>query len=59
MKSLLSFFRKSIPYVLLGIVFALAAFIRVWAAPLSAGPDVNQFWAFAQTFQQYGLDFYR
>lgn len=45
--------------MLLGIVFALAAFIRIWAAPLSAGPDVNQFWAFAKTFQEHGIDFYR
>jgi len=45
------------------LVFALllcaAAFIRLWAAPLSAGPDVSQFWAFAEVFRQHGLDFYR
>lgn len=41
------------------IVLALAAFFRFWAAPLSAGPDVAQFWAFAKVFQDHGLDFYR
>jgi len=40
-------------------VLALAAFIRFWAAPLSAGQDVAQFWAFAKVFQAHGLDFYR
>jgi hypothetical protein len=43
----------------LGLVLALAAFFRFWAAPLSAGPDVSQFWAFAKVFQLHGLDFYR
>ncbi len=43
----------------LGVVLALAAFFRFWAAPLSTGPDVAQFWAFAQVFQLHGLDFYR
>lgn len=43
----------------LGLVLALAAFFRFWAAPLSAGPDVPQFWAFAKVFQLHGLDFYR
>ena len=43
----------------LGLVLALAAFFRFWAAPLSAGPDVSQFWAFAKLFQLHGLDFYR
>lgn len=41
------------------LVLALAAFFRFWAAPLSAGPDVAQFWAFAKVFQDHGLDFYR
>jgi hypothetical protein len=45
--------------VLFIIVLALAAFLRFWAAPLSAGQDVAQFWAFARIFQDYGLDFYR
>ncbi len=43
----------------IGLVLALAAFIRYWAAPLSTGPDVAQFWAFAREFQLHGLDFYR
>lgn len=43
----------------LGAVIALAVFIRFWAAPLSAGPDVAQFWAFAKVFQLNGLDFYK
>src|SRR4030042_5688178 len=42
-----------------GLVLAAAAFIRFWAAPLSSGVDVPQFWAFARVFQVYGLDFYR
>jgi hypothetical protein len=37
----------------------IAALIRLWAAPLSAGPDVAQFWAFAKVFQHHGLDFYQ
>lgn len=42
-----------------GAAFALAAFMRLWAAPFSAGVDVPQFWAFAKVFQEHGLDFYR
>jgi hypothetical protein len=42
-----------------GLVLALAALCRFWAAPISAGPDVCQFWAFANVFQIHGLDFYR
>lgn len=45
--------------VALVLVLALAAFFRFWAAPLSAGQDVAQFWAFAKVFQDHGLDFYR
>ena len=41
------------------LVLALASFFRFWAAPLSAGQDVAQFWAFAKVFQAHGLDFYR
>ena len=41
------------------MVLVLAASMRFVAAPLSAGPDVAQFWAFAKVFQTYGLDFYR
>jgi hypothetical protein len=43
----------------LGLAMAMAAFFRFWAAPLSAGPDVAQFWAFSKVFQTHGLDFYR
>jgi hypothetical protein len=42
-----------------GFVLAFAAYSRFWAAPLSAGQDVAQFWAFAKVFQMHGLDFYR
>jgi len=42
-----------------GLVLVLAALCRFWAAPISAGPDVCQFWAFANVFQIHGLDFYR
>ena len=43
----------------LGLILGAAAFIRFWAAPLSAGVDVAQFWAFAQVFHLHGLDFYQ
>jgi hypothetical protein len=43
----------------LGLAFGAAAFFRFWAAPISAGPDVAQFWAFAKMFQLHGLDFYQ
>jgi len=42
-----------------GLALVLAALCRFWAAPISAGPDVVQFWAFANVFQIHGLDFYR
>jgi hypothetical protein len=45
--------------IILGIVLIIAAFIRIWTAEISSGPDVTQFWAFAKVFQQHGLDFYR
>jgi hypothetical protein len=45
--------------VIFFIFLAGAAYIRFWAAPLSAGVDIPQFWGFARTFQLYGLDFYR
>jgi hypothetical protein len=51
--------KRHLQVIILGIVLIIAAFIRVWAAPTSAGPDVAQFWAFAKVFQQHGLDFYR
>jgi hypothetical protein len=43
----------------LGLILGAAAFFRFWAAPLSAGPDVAQFWAFAKMFQLHGVDFYQ
>lgn len=46
-------------WLFFGLVFAAGAFIRFWAAPLSAGVDVPQFWGFAKVFQIYGIDFYR
>ena len=51
--------RRYLPVLILGLVLVLAAFIRLWAAPISSGPDVAQFWAFAKVFQIHGLDFYR
>ncbi len=50
-----------VPWYLLSVafVFILAALARFWAAPFSSGPDVVQFWAFAQTFDSHGLDFYQ
>ena len=50
--------RGSIYTILLIIAVAIAGMVRWWAAPLSAGPDVTQFWAFAQAFHIYGIDFY-
>ena len=44
---------------LFAVVLIIAALTRLWAVPLSAGPDVAQFWAFARVFQEHGLDFYR
>ncbi len=53
------YIRNKFYLLALGLVLALAGFFRFWAAPLSAGPDVAQFWAFAKVFQLHGLDFYR
>ena len=50
---------KKLHFVALGLILGAAAFFRFWAAPLSAGPDVAQFWAFAKMFQLHGLDFYQ
>ncbi len=50
---------NKLPLLALGIALALAAYLRFWAAPLSSGVDVPQFWAFAKVFQQHGIDFYR
>ncbi len=44
---------------LAAILLITAGLIRLWAAPISAGPDVGQFWGFARLFQLHGLDFYR
>lgn len=41
------------------LLLGFGAYIRFWAAPLSAGVDVPQFWGFAKVFEQYGLDFYK
>ena len=46
-------------FIVLGIFLMAAAYFRIWAAPLSAGPDVAQFWAFASVFHSHGVDFYR
>jgi hypothetical protein len=46
-------------YTIAGIFIAGAGWVRFWAAPISAGPDVGQFWGFARLFQIHGLDFYR
>ncbi len=40
-------------------VLIVAAWVRFFVAPFSAGPDVAQFWAFAKVFQSSGIDFYR
>jgi hypothetical protein len=45
--------------VIFGLLLAGAAYIRFWAAPISSGVDVPQFWAFARVFRSFGLDFYR
>jgi hypothetical protein len=46
-------------FIVFGVFLAGAVYIRVWAAPLSSGPDVAQFWAFATVFHSHGIDFYR
>jgi hypothetical protein len=45
--------------VLFVILLAVAGAIRWWAAPISSGPDVPQFLAFARVFQLHGLNFYQ
>lgn len=50
--------RSKLLYILFGIFMAIACVIRFWVAPLSASPDVAQFWAFARVFQLEGLNFY-
>lgn len=46
-------------YALFGMALLVAGGVRWWAAPISAGPDIAQFWAFAQVFHTHGIDFYR
>jgi len=50
---------KGVYLGIFGGILGAAAYLRFWAAPLSAGVDVPQFWAFAKVFHTYGLDFYR
>ncbi len=45
-------------FVLLAVL-VIAASVRFFVAPISAGPDVAQFWAFAKVFKSSGIDFYR
>jgi len=40
------------------ILILVAATIRFWAAPRSAGPDIAQFWSFAKVFSEEGFKFY-
>jgi hypothetical protein len=44
---------------LVGVFLAVAGIFRLWAAPISAGVDIGQFWGFAKLFESHGLDFYR
>ncbi len=44
---------------LAGLFLVTAGIFRLWAAPISAGVDIGQFWGFAKLFEIYGLDFYR
>ena len=50
--------KPHLPMIFFIIILAIAAFIRFWAASISTGPDVSQFWAFAKVFKIHGLDFY-
>jgi hypothetical protein len=59
LKSCTAWPRRNIHVVILGLVLIIAAFIKLWAASISSGPDPAQFWAFAKVFQQHGLNFYR
>ncbi len=51
--------KNNFPLLVLGLILALAAIMRFGVAQLLTGPDVAQFWAFAEAFRLYGLDFYR
>ncbi len=62
----LSFIKRHLPnpdakgYIgIFVLVLGFRAYARFWAAPLSSGVDVPQFWGFAKVFEQYDLDFYR
>jgi hypothetical protein len=54
-----NYLKHNLTVIIFGLVLGLAAFIRFFAAPISTGPDVAQFWAFAEVFRQHGIDFYR
>ncbi len=54
-----TFTRQNSIHWFFGLVLAIAGFIRFYTAPFSTGPDVAQFWAFAEVFRQHGIDFYR
>ncbi len=58
-RSLMASTFKYIRLLPFGLLLAAAAWIRFWAVPLSSGPDVAQFWGFAELFRLHGLDFYR
>ena len=55
----MTFIKHKAGILIFGLLVALAGFIRFYVAPLSSGPDVAQFWAFAEMFRLHGLDFYR
>jgi hypothetical protein len=57
--SLFDWIKRNLPFFIFGLVLFIAAYIRFWASSISTGPDVEQFFAFAQVFQMHGLDFYR
>ena len=59
LRTCIAWTRQHKHFIILGVILCFAAFLRFWAAPLSAGPDVAQFWSFAKVFQTHGLDFYR
>ena len=49
---------KLLQYILVSVFFAIGIWIRIWAAPYSAGVDMPQFWAFAKVFAEKGFAFY-
>jgi hypothetical protein len=54
-----NYLKHNLALIIFVLVIGLAAFIRFFAAPSASGPDVAQFWAFAEVFRQRGIDFYR